>query len=203
MKKIVITAVFILACFHIYADSPITSTDFHEAYSDIEIVKETGAVLNKKHFDYFSSNNPIEYKVAIINKCSWNIDGKNNYSSYLNFLQKKYKQKDESILFNKCSADELLCLAYIKAMDNYFDVKKAMKVSRKALLKNQNSYTFYIIDALIHAQDAMDSDWCMVYLLVNSVRQNKGIKSDMREKAKKIIFEYMDLYKDSCKKDGE
>jgi hypothetical protein len=44
----------------------------------------------------------------------------------------------------------------------------------------------------------MDSDWCEVYNLTNSVRENKELKIDMKEEAISIIFDYMDIYKDDC-----
>ena len=45
----------------------------------------------------------------------------------------------------------------------------------------------------------MGSDWCEVYNLTNNVRINDALQIDMKEDAIKIIFEYMDLYKDYCK----
>jgi len=52
--------------------------------------------------------------------------------------------------------------------------------------------------ALIHAQQAIDSDWCEVYKLTDRVRENKELVQDMKEEAIAIIFEYMDLYQDNC-----
>ena len=71
--------------------------------------------------------------------------------------------------------------------------------AQKAKLKKKNSYTINIICALIEAQKAMGSDWCEVYNLTNNVRINDALQIDMKEDAIKIIFEYMDLYKDYCK----
>ena len=41
---------------------------------------------------------------------------------------------------------------------------------------------------------AFDSDWGEVYRLTDAVRRNTTLKDDMNDEAKRIIFEYMDLY---------
>ena len=41
---------------------------------------------------------------------------------------------------------------------------------------------------------AFDSDWGEVYRLTDAVRRNTTLKNDMNDEAKRIIFEYMDLY---------
>ncbi len=86
-------------------------------------------------------------------------------------------------------------MAYLQALDNYFDVSQAIIFAEQALTKNPKSYTFNIICALIKAQLAFDSDWCKVYSLTNEVRLYESLFKDMDEEAIKIIFEYMDLYK--------
>ena len=86
-------------------------------------------------------------------------------------------------------------MAYLKALDDYFDVDEAIVYAKKATGKNKNSYTTNIICALIEAQKAMGSDWSEVYNLTNNVRLNRSLNRDMKEEAVKIIFEYMDLYK--------
>ena len=92
----------------------------------------------------------------------------------------------------------LISMAYLKALDNYFEVDEAIILARRAKSKGDDSYTINIICALIEAQKALDSDWCEVYNLANNVRTNQSLNMDMKEDAIKIIFEYMDLYKDNC-----
>jgi len=55
-------------------------------------------------------------------------------------------------LINNGKDYELLCLAYLKAMDNYFEVEEALVLAKKARSKKPGSCTFNIITALIEAQ---------------------------------------------------
>ncbi len=181
------------------ADSPLTSTWFCEAYKSekiVEIASNSNGILTTELMNYLIvKKNPIAVKMAIINQLSWDINGKDNATIFYNFLVSKqgYKSKDD--FFKKGSDFELLCMAYLKSLDNYFDVTEAVNIAEKALDKNPKSYTFNIITALIKAQQAFDTDWCKVYSLTNDVRLNESLFKDMDEEAIKIIFEYMDLYK--------
>jgi len=91
-------------------------------------------------------------EVKRIPKDLWNILTKNK-----NLL---IKQED---FFNNGKGDELLCMGYLKAMDNYFQVDDALKYAETALLQKPKSYTYQIITALIRAQKASGIDSCKVY----------------------------------------
>lgn len=106
------------------------------------------------------------------------------------------REKDD--LLKKADAAELLCLAYLQAMDNYFEVDEAIVYAETAVSKNPKSFTYNMICALIKAQQAMDVDWCTVFNLTDRVRKDKSLQMDMNQEAINIIFEYMDLYKDDC-----
>lgn len=186
------------------ADSPITSTGFSTVYENepiIQTARGAGGLLTDELMAYLANdNNPIDVKMAVINELGWDFNGKSNTTTFISYLKSTKKYKDEKTLKKKASGDILLCLAYLKAMDNYFDVKEAVVWADLALKKNTKSYTFQIITGIIKAQAAFDTDWCKVYQLTNDVRANAAnLKMDMRSEAINIIFEYMDLYSDSCK----
>lgn len=190
--------------FPAFADSPITSTGFSTVYEDeviVQTARSAGGVLTDELMQYLANdNNPIDVKMAVINELGWDFNGKSNTTAFIAYLKSTKKYKDEKTLKKKASGDILLCLAYLKAMDNYFDVKEAVVWADLALKKNAKSYTFQIIAGIIKAQAAFDTDWCKVYQLTNNVRTNaSNLKMDMRSEAINIIFEYMDLYGDSCK----
>ena len=182
---------------NLFADSPLTSTDISNAFKDSKIVQlasTTDGMLNDELMNYlFDSKNPIELKIALISKLGWNFDGKSNSKVFYEYL-KKNNLKD----INEASADILICYAYLKALDNYFDVEEAIIYAQKAKLKNGKSYTISIICALIEAQKAMDSDWCEVYKLTNNVRLNGTLIKDMKEEAVNIIFDYTVGYGEYC-----
>lgn len=198
-KLLIIVVIGLLFNQNLLAGSPLTSTNIHEAYKDsaiIQLALKTEGKLTVALMNYLSdTKKPIELKIALINALGWDFNGKNNSTQFYEYLKENQNLKD----INETSADILICYAYLKALDNYFDVDDAIKFAQKAKLKEKNSYTINIICALIEAQKAMGSDWCEVYNLTNNVRINDALQIDMKEDAIKIIFEYMDLYKDYCK----
>ena len=79
MKKLLI--LILLISQYTFADSPLTSTDFHKAYLDVPLIKKTTnstGVLTDEVFEYLTSKNSLDKKVALINALKWNIDGKKN-----------------------------------------------------------------------------------------------------------------------------
>ena len=140
-------------------------------------------------------NKPIELKLALINELGWSIEGKNNAEIFYEYLKEKRGVKN----INDAGADILICYAYLKAMDNYFDVKDAWGYARKARSKNKNSFSINIICALIEAQKRFRVDsFCKVFTITNDVRENKALDKDMKDDAIRIIFDYTDRYKRYC-----
>lgn len=188
---------------HLRADSPLTSTEFSKAYREFSIVikaTELNGGINEEIAKFLADKSkPIDEKMAVINALGWNINGRNHADYFFNYLKKKRKFKDEDHFMKKGRPDELLCYAYLKAMDNYFDVNEAYKFAEKALSLKPQSYTYNIITALIKAQILMENDWCGVFKVTDAVRNKSGVKMDMDEDAVVIIFEYMDIYQDNCK----
>ncbi|UUV17657.1 hypothetical protein NRK67_02140 [Fusobacteria bacterium ZRK30] len=181
----------------ILADSPITSTNFSEAYEDIFIVQRASKAtyLTGELIEYLDNhNNPIDVKVALINELGWDNKNQNNYSLFLKYLMVKYSYKDFSELVSKASGDTLISLAYLKSMDDYFNVKDSVLLAEIAVKKKGYSYTINIIYGLIMGQIFTDEDWSKVNLITSSVDKNRHLKRDMREDAIKIIFKYMDIY---------
>ncbi len=186
----------------VLADSPLTSTKFATAYYDndfVQVARQAKGQLTTKLMSFLADKDiPIDIKMAIINELGWSISGKTGYETFLKYLVKNKIIKSKSKI-KKAPAGIILSLAYLKAMDNYFNVKEAIKLTKLAKAQAPKSYTVNIITALIKAQQAMDDDWCAVYHLTDSVRQNKSLTRDMRPGASEIIFLYMDAYKSECK----
>jgi len=180
------------------ADSPVTSTPFYEAYSDIGIVANAheGGVMTTTIARYLSSPiHPIDVKMAIINALSWDIDGKSNGVLYAYYLGLKYGVTIDQLDFNMLASDELLCMGYLCIMDDYFHPEDGIAFLEKANELVGDSFTYSIILAIGKAQKAMDSDFAEVWKLAENVFENKKLKQDMRDDAVKIIRDYMVLYK--------
>jgi len=185
------------------ADSPLTSTDFYKAYEKLPIIELAGTskgFLNDKLISYLADkNNPIDIKVALINRIGWNIKGKSNGKIFIKFLKAKYKYKNDEALKNGLSASDLICVAYLKAMDNYFDVKEALVYATLALEKDPKSYTISIIQSLIASQAFVMKNYCQVFKIVDKTRANQNLMIDFKKEASEIIFKYIDGYKKYCK----
>ena len=182
-----------------YADSPLTSTSFYEAYLDYEIVKKANesGVMEEEFANYLhSKDNPIDVKAALINALGWDIDGKYNAEIYCSIVF--YKNVKE-IKNTNLTGDELFCIGYMQVLDDYFNPEKGILFLNKAVKKLKRSYTVAMINALAESQKAMDSDWCEVWKLIENVITNEKLKQDMRGGAAEIIFDYMRGYEDYCK----
>lgn len=198
IKKI-LSILLLLMCTTIFADSPITSTDFYDVYSTHEILNDSyyeEGTFTTKLMDYLDGTNPIDVKMAIINKLSWDYDGKNNARIYLEYLFSKYNYIDEEDFVKRSKGDNLLCVAYLKAMDDYLDddvIKEALLYAEKALKFKPTSFTYNVIYSIIRAQNEEGKE---IYDLTNALRYKK-LDMDMKPEAIDLIYEYMDLYEDN------
>ncbi len=186
-----------------FADSPLTSTNFSEAYEDEPVViaaKDANGVINRQLMAYLVNEfNPIDVKIAVINALGWNVDGQKNSKLFMDYLTSNRGYSSAEKLYKKGNPEELLSYAYLKAMDNYFEVDEALRFAERAVKKDKsNSRTFHLVAGLIKAQKVMDDSFCDVFQITDRIRKNERLMNDMRTKAVGIIYEYMDIYGDSC-----
>ena len=183
-----------------FADSPLTSTPFHEAYQEEKIVQlalNAAGVITPKLMKYLSHpKKPIGIKLAIINALGWNFDGQHNAEQFYAYLKDRKKLNE----LENNNADLQICYAYLKAMDNYFEVEEALGFANQAR-SNSNSYAIHLVASLIDAQQKMESDWCGVYLASDQVRNNSELHLDFDPGASAIIFNYTDMYAKYCPKE--
>lgn len=201
MKKLLI--LILLISQYSFADSPLTSTEFYKAYLDIPLIQKTAnstGVLTGEVFEYLISKNSLDKKVALINALKWDFDGKKNSNLYIKKLFGIRKNYTLTNFYEKATSEELLCYGYLKAMDDYFDVKKASVFTSRAQKLNSGSFTIAVINHLITAQMVGydRTNWCEIYSGFDTIKQNKLIKVDFRTKASDIIYEYLKNYKDYC-----
>lgn len=203
-KKILAILFLFLSSSKVFADSPLTSIEFYKAYSTEIIIREatnSNGILTGKLKIYLADPlQPIDVKMALINRLGWNTKGKKNSKIFIKYLKKKYGFKTDESLINSMSGEDLTCLAYLKVMDNYFDVEKALDYSNLAIKKSPDSFTTNIINALIKSQIFLKGkgNSCKVYQVLEDVRVNYRLKNDFKKEAIEEIFEYVTMYKKSC-----
>ena len=185
-----------------FADSPITSTDFHRAYSDNKLVQHAAKIhsLDPQLMLIIAENKtPLDVKLAIINAASWSIDGKNSAYVYMDFLSET-KGLPEDFTLEMLSADNLTVIGYMMAMDNYAESQPALRYLTLARKKNPDSFSVAMILAIVEAQSVPVKDWCERWRIPERVLSDKKLKRDMRPQAVDIIIDYMILYKKYCEK---
>ena len=73
----------------IYADSPLTSTDFYRAYLDVPIVKKAAdspGKLTQEMMEYLHDDkNPLDKRIALVNAVGWNIENQSTLKDYIEF----------------------------------------------------------------------------------------------------------------------
>jgi hypothetical protein len=204
IKNLLFSLCFLLVANTTFADSPLTSTPFYKSYLDFTFIKEAaksnGKITEKQLQFLTNSKNPIAIKLALINSLGWNVKGKSNAPEYLAYLFEKQPQLNYKNFINKATADQLICYAYLKAMDDYFNVKSASVFARQAIRKAPTTYSIHLIGTLIQVQPLLNSKkWCDIYTKMNQVRTTKKLQHDLRPKSVASIFSYTDGYKEYCK----
>lgn len=208
MKKILLI-ICVLTINSLWGDSPLTQTDFHKVYSDVPMVqralKSKGRMTNAMMSYLANDTNPLDMKLAVINAIGWSHNGIINSTAFLNYVVKIKKYKVESngksIAFKwQATSEELICFAYLTALDNYFDVSYANEIAELALTKSPNSLSVNIIAGLIKAQglNLLNED-CYGYKQFTALLNNTQLKMDMKKDAEKYIFEYMNSVGVNCK----
>ncbi len=156
IKSLLLCFSFFFLAQNSFADSPLTSTSFYKGYKDIAIIKEAAksdGIITEKQLQFLiNSKNPIAIKLALINSLGWDTKGKSNAPEYLDYLFEKQPQLNYKNFINKASAEELICYAYLKAMDDYFNVKSASVFARQAIRKAPTTYSIHLIGTLIQVQ---------------------------------------------------
>lgn len=208
-KAFVIRFLMILFCCGLansaLADSPLTSTNFYKAYLDIDMVKrasETHAMDEEMAGFLSSPDNRVDIKAAVVNALSWQDEAGGNAAFYLDYLLKSYQQGSEANLVGRLSADELLCLGYLKALADYFHPENAVPLLKQAEAQNPESFTTALILMLAEAEAAMNSDWCKVWRLSESVLNDSQLQREMRPEAVGIVEDYLINYKQYCPPDN-
>ena len=202
MKRLLSAITLLLAFTAAWADSPLTSTHFANAYEDHPMVQmaneEMQGDISTTLLNFLADKKaPVDVRLAVVNKLGWNFDGTAVGVQLGEYLMGRYKVKNEAKLIKKLDAKTLAVYAYAKAMSNYFDVTAASDMGHKAVKKNKDkSLSVALISALIDAQVYLDSDWSKIYPVLANVLHDGSLRLDMRQEAIDCIMEYINLYKE-------
>ena len=114
-KHILTLIVFLLLSSICFADSPLTSTEFSNAYlTEPIIVKAStsrGKLSNELMIYLTDESKPIDVKIAVINKLGWSLMGKNNATIFLKYLIQGQNYKNKEDFLENGKGDHLLCFS--------------------------------------------------------------------------------------------
>lgn len=209
MKKTFLLLLLTFSINTVFADSPLTSTEFYKAYMNVPLVQDAlnckGKITNEMLEFIYSDTNPLEEKLAIINAIGWNKNGMMNSKMFFMYVMNKKKYQSEyggDYMAFKWDAtrDELICFAYMKALDNYFDVVDAYLIAGEAVIKYPDSFAVNMICNLIKAQGLTAyEEYCYSSKMFLSLKDNPKLKLDMKKEAMTYVFEYMEEIGKGCK----
>jgi len=205
MKRLFTVMLLTLSWAIMWADSPLTSTDFAKSYKHHAMVQKAMQLSDDSDVDIPVSmlnfladkKSPIDVRLAVVNAIGWNFNGKTLGQQLYDYLSTRHKAKTVDKLAKKLDAGTLAVYAYALALSDYFDVKEAQDLAHKAVKKNKTkSFSVAFIASLIDAQVYLDSDWGQVYKVVNNVLHDGSLRLDMRQEAIDNVMEYIGIYKE-------
>ena len=215
MKKLFFSFILVfLSILQVYADSPLTSTDFYRAYLDIPVVKKAAdnpGKLTKDMMEYlYDDKNPLDIRIALINALGWSIDGLSTMKDYIEYcfdlnidkvdfgyLEDEEAQVKSNFVIEHATCEQLAILVYLQAMSNYFDTQNNYAFWEYAMQTPLiNKQSFMLPMGLVLAQTALDmGDWGNIYPAMNFYLFSPEIQ-DVRPEAIKIIMDYINGYKE-------
>ena len=205
MRKLIPIFILMVICpAALIADSPLTSTLFWRAYEDVAVVAHASTskgVIRKTHCAFLTDESQsLDAKLAVVSAIGWDFDGQRNAPRFLAYLKKIHGVQTADEVLKKGHPHWGICLAYLKALDNYFDVTEAAEWADQAAKRLPESYAASLIASLIRAQIYLDQDWCLTFAAVDMVRKKFELKDkDLNSAAIQRIFGYMDEYAQYCK----
>ncbi len=224
MKNIVAILLLCFAELLALADSPLTSTYFASAYSDIPLIRallvqseksESSSLrMEASHLRFFDDTSiSLDQKVALVNALGWGDSL--NTEIYMAHIMKKYgigrdviygamvlpgeEDMDLPAYAQVISLDDMVILGYIQIMGDYFQPLRGFRLLTHAAANNESSEASVWIFGLMCAQIYLDMDWCKVYTSMAEVRDNYVYTTNLlRPEAKTAIFEYIGIYEEMC-----
>jgi hypothetical protein len=141
--------------------------------------------------------------MAIINAMGWTFEGQSNAAIYMDFYMADH---DKAVVDSDyMSGEELIMLAYLVSMDDYFSMSPidagaegvlgmtGVELAHEAADRVPDDFTVRMMSALILAQEAMDYDWGYVFEICDFVMKEALVRN-MRDGAIDIIMDYIGLY---------
>ncbi len=178
-----------------WADSPLTSIVFHDAYKDVPVIA-TGSRESRLAF-LARQDAPNDQKLAVMTALGWENGA--NAEAFVEALQ---RQRPGDV-----SASDRFVAGYLLAMDDYLALKKrglerktAQQLLDAAAAALPDDFAVQYARALVQAQAAMDKSWCDVFRIPEAVKKRfPPAKRNLRAAALEAADGYLRGYSEECK----
>lgn len=204
MKRMLLTLLLLSVARLAVADSPVTSSTFHEIYADVEEVAHAASANEVDPYvaDYLLlPTTPIDHIAAVANALSWSTSGRDHAERYAAELVRQRPRLRRRVKRGRLPGRMSFTLGYLKAMDDYFEVTEAERLLRRARKKLPKSFTVAAVHAIVRGQQLMDDadHWCEVWTTFDEVLEAfPEAKRDLRPQAVDAIVDYLIGYRESC-----
>jgi len=188
------------------ADSPLTSTPFHEAYTT-----ELGTVSSDGVVPFLLGDSSSDVKAALINRLVLTPELKGMPRRYFEALARKALIDPAKLDVKHVGATELFVLGYLLALEDYFTLKAldpqgkglaakpAVELLRAAAERAPGDYTIQLVHALALGQRDMEKSFCDVWRHYEKVeRAFPAARRNLKPAAQTVVADYLVLYRDDC-----
>ncbi len=202
--KILVASLLFFTFSLAYADSPVTSVEFGQAYVDAgRITEKEYADRNALIKNLADPKISCGKKIALINLYGWDEECK-CASSYLDAI----KMTKDSIV-EKGNAEQLAIYSYLLVLDGILDFSdnqdifctRASYYAQKAIEKNSPSFSVNFAASLVKAQNYFKTnDWGSAYAILDTLLCRQDLTMDILPSCISYAFEYMKGYKNFANK---
>jgi hypothetical protein len=186
-----------------YADSPLTSVNLWLVHPDDLNVQHAFRTkkMDQQSIEFLlNEENALEIRICVVNAIGWK-SGSNQKSSrkLLQSILKKYNIKYINELQGAKYAPIISIYSYSLALDNYFDVNKALELSQEAVEMNSDEPIIKYISLLIRSQENMNSkNNCGVYSVFNNLDQQEYFRYGSGIIILNLTLDYVKSYNRYC-----
>lgn len=187
------------------ADSPVTSTEFYEAYAD---VPEVAIAAQTKTLDddlvafLLDPATPLDHAGAVMSALGWDTHGRDHLRRFDAYLAAEAPAILEQARGGSPPPRVDFIRGYLRALDDYHDVGEAPDLLARAAEELPDSFTVALLAAVVRSQEIMhdeDGTWCEIWRVTDEVLQRfPEERRDLRPAAVEAVREYQVLYSDDC-----
>ena len=187
------------------ADSPVTSTAFHDAYTD---VPEVVAAAESRTLDsglaafLLDPETPLDHAAAVMSALGWDTAGRDHLRRFDAYLDEETPATLEEVRLGSAPARVDFVRGYLRALDDYHDVGEAAEWLERAADHLPGSFTVALLAAVVRSQVIFHDEvetWCGIWLVTDDVLQRFPEDArDLRPAAVDAVREYQELYAEYC-----